>query len=340
MMASRWTSSTLLLLAAAIWGFAFVAQRAGMEHVGPFTFNAVRFALGGLALLPIVLIRRRETDLIGSKRPFVSRQRVLFGGLVAGAALFFGASLQQIGIIFTTAGKAGFITGLYVIIVPIIGLLWRQRTGVQTWLGAMLAMVGLYLLSMSGGMRMAEGDLLVLLGAFMWAGHVHLIGWLSPKNDPLQLACCQFLVCSGLSLIAVLFFETVFSPVEFFITITSGGLRQAAIPILYAGLLSTGVAYTLQVVAQRRAHPSHAAILLSLEAVFAAVGGWLMLGELFSLRELFGCLLMLAGMLLSQIEVMFSEKGGRHDPVAAQRGGLVCLLPGSGGKRLRTDGGR
>jgi drug/metabolite transporter (DMT)-like permease len=302
-MTSRWTSSPLLLLAAAIWGFAFVAQRAGMEHVGPFTFNTVRFALGGIVLLPLVVARRRRKAVKGKGRPFTGGRKVLLGGLVAGLVLFAGASLQQSGIVYTTAGKAGFITGLYVIIVPLGGLLWKQQTGAQTWLGAVLAVAGLYFLSISGRMSMARGDLLVLLGAFLWAGHVHLIGWLSPRSDPIQLACCQFLVCSAASLMAAVFLETVL-----FQKMPGQGLQAAAVPILYAGLLSTGVAYTFQVIAQRRAHPSHAALILSLEAVFAAFGGWLMLGEVLSPRELFGCLLMLAGMLLSQIDL----KTGRN----------------------------
>jgi len=297
-MNSRWTSSPLLLLAAAIWGFAFVAQRAGMEHVGPFTFNAVRFALGGIVLLPLIALRgRRGTAAWGERSPVAGRG-IRWGGIAAGLILFAGASLQQTGIVYTTAGKAGFITGLYVIIVPLGGLLWKQRTGAQAWLGAVLAVAGLYFLSLSGGLRMVRGDLLVLLGAFFWAGHVQLIGWLSPRTDPIRLACLQFLVCSAASLLIAVFLEA-----AFFQKMTGQGIWAAAGPILYAGLLSTGVAYTLQVVAQRRAPPSHAAIILSLEAVFAALGGWLMLGEMLNRRELFGCLLMLAGMLLSQIDL-------------------------------------
>jgi drug/metabolite transporter (DMT)-like permease len=291
-MNSRWTSTPLLLLVAAIWGFAFVAQRAGMEHVGPFTFNAVRFALGGIVLLPLILLRGRQGPAAGEERFPGGIKGIRWGGAAAGLILFAGASLQQTGIVYTTAGKAGFITGLYVIIVPLGGLLWRQHIGARSWMGAVLAVAGLYFLSLSGGQRMVRGDLLVLLGAFCWAGHVQLIGWLSPRTDPIRLACLQFLVCSAASLIAAVIFESVIAR----------DLRAAAGPILYAGLLSTGVAYTLQVVAQRRARPSPAAIVLSLEAVFAALGGWLILGEVLSGRELFGCLLMLAGMLLSQIE--------------------------------------
>jgi len=272
-------ANTLLLLAAIIWGFAFVAQRAGMEHVGPFAFNAVRFALGGLVLLPLVLVNRPTR-----------MKTVLLGGGLAGGVLFLAASLQQAGVIYTTAGKAGFITGLYVIMVPILGLLWRQRVGRGVWLGAILAVVGLYLLGDIGNLDVALGDWLVLGSAFFWAVHVHAIGWLASRIDAIPLACCQFLTCSALSLAAMLLVE---EP-------TIQGLCDAALPILYAGFLSTGVAYTLQVVAQRDVHPAHAAIILSLEAVFAVAGGWLILGETLSWWGLLGCALMLAGMMLSQ----------------------------------------
>ncbi|KPL19065.1 MAG: hypothetical protein AMJ92_05065 [candidate division Zixibacteria bacterium SM23_81] len=289
----RWRSNALLLLAAAIWGFAFVAQRAGMEHVGPFAFNAVRFAMGGIALIPFLLRGRGHPTGSEDALPRARGKAVLLSGSLAGAALFVGASLQQMGIVYTTAGKAGFITGLYVIIVPIMGLCWRQRAGLEAWLGAGLAVTGLYLLSVAGKITISRGDLLVLLGAFAWAGHVHIIGWLSPRINSVKLAFMQFIACSAMSLIVAGLVET----------ITRQGLLGAAIPILYAGLISTGVAYTLQVVAQRRVHPAHAAIILSLEAVFAVIGGWLMLGEVLTVRELFGCVLMLGGMLLSQIDI-------------------------------------
>lgn len=278
----------LLLLAALIWGFAFVAQRIGMEHVGPFTFNGVRFALGALSLLPLLLSNRRSTTPVhsGGWRP------VLTGGLLAGLLLFAGASLQQVGIVYTTAGKAGFITGLYVVIVPLLGLLWGQRTPWTTWAGAILAVVGLYLLTVTDSLALAEGDGLVLIGALFWAGHVLVIGWLAGRRiEPVSLACLQFVVCAALSLAVAVTTEP----------ITLKGLEGAALPILYGGLLSVGVAYTLQVVAQRAAPPAHAAIILSLETVFAAFGGWLLLHETLSGRGLVGCVAMFAGMLLSQL---------------------------------------
>jgi drug/metabolite transporter (DMT)-like permease len=274
----------LLLLTAIIWGFAFVAQRIGMDYVGPFTFNGVRFALGSLVLIPFMRFQAHQKSGTGS-------HTLLLAGILAGGALFGGASLQQVGLVYTTAGNAGFITGLYVVIVPILGLVLRQRTHAGTWIGALLAACGLYFLSLTDRLTIAYGDLLVLAGAFVWAAHVLIIGWFSPRVDPIKLAFIQFVACSVLSLASAAVFET----------ISLSGIIQAAVPILYGGVLSVGIAYTLQVVAQRKAHAAHAAILLSLEAVFAALGGWMMLDEVLTPRGLLGCALMLSGMLLSQL---------------------------------------
>ncbi len=284
-------ADALLLLTATIWGFAFVAQRVGMEYVGPFTFNGVRFALGSLSLVPLLFVLDRRPARGRQLLPPAGKVNLMAGGGLAGLFLFAGASLQQAGLVYTTAGNAGFITGLYVVIVPIMGLVLRQRTNTGTWLGALLASVGLYFLSITAQFSIAWGDLLVLIGAFFWAAHVLLIGWLSPRMDALKLAITQFAACSLLSLMTAVAFETM----------TWEGLRQAALPILYGGLASVGVAYTLQVVAQKDAPPAHAAILLSLESVFAALGGGLLLGEVLTPRALGGCGLMLAGMLLSQL---------------------------------------
>ena len=286
-------SDLLLLIVALIWGFGFVAQRAGMEHVGPYTYNGIRFLLGGICLLPLAM---RTSQ---GRRSYLSPKiNPLSAGFLAGLILFAGASLQQIGLVYTSAGKAGFITGLYVIFVPIFGLLFRQRTGFGTWIGALLATVGMYLLSAQADFSIAKGDLLVLIGAVFWALHVLVLGYLSPRTIPIRLAMVQFLFCGLFSLIVALLTES----------ITLQSIVDAAIPILYGGLCSVGIGYTLQVVAQRRAHPAHAAILLSLEAVFAAVGGWWLLGEVLSPRGLTGCGLMLGGMLLSQIWPLVWQK--------------------------------
>jgi len=285
--AKTFKAEILLLLTAIIWGSAFVAQRVGMDHVGPFTYNGVRFLLGALSLLPLLWISRRSSPLI----PPGSGRLTLIGSLLVGLILFAGASLQQVGIVHTTAGKAGFITGLYVVVVPLLGLLWGQRTPWGTWAGAALAVIGLYLLTMNERLTLTQGDGLVLIGAFFWAGHVLAIGWLSGRHvEPVLLACLQFIICGVLSLAIAIASEP----------ISLEGLQGGALPILYGGLLSVGVAYTLQVVAQRDAPPAHAAIILSLETVFAALGGWLLLNETLAGRGLIGCGLMFAGMLLSQ----------------------------------------
>ena len=276
----------LLLLVALIWGFGFVAQRVGMDHLGPYTFNGIRFLLGGLCLLPLAL-GRSSAPMV----PKAQRVPLIRAGLLAGGVLFVAATLQQVGIQYTTAGKAGFITGLYVVLVPMIGLLLRERTNGGTWIGAVVAVVGLYLLSVTENFRIESGDLLVLIGAVFWAGHVLALSYFSPRTVPVRLAMIQFFVCGVLSLLAGAYLET--------ITLTA--IVEAAVPIFYGGVCSVGAGYTLQVVVQRKAHPSHAAILLSLESPFAALGGWLLLDEMLLGRALLGCLLMLAGMLVSQL---------------------------------------
>ena len=220
----------LLLLVALIWGFGFVAQRAGMEHVGPYTYNGIRFLLGGLCLLPLTFSTHRDgrADMVPGLSP-------LKAGLPAGIILFAGASLQQVGLLYTTAGKAGFITGLYVIFVPVLGLLLGQRTGIGTWIGALLATAGMYLLSVQADFSINRGDLLVLLGAVFWAVHVLLLGYLSPRTCPVRLAMIQFLLCGLFSLLVALAIEST----------TVQAIADAAVPILYGVVCSVGIGHTL-----------------------------------------------------------------------------------------------
>jgi len=280
-------ADSLLMATAIIWGTGFVAQRVGMAYIGPLAFNGVRFALGAMVLLPIAGRGEPKPQIDPALAESLTAWPVLYGGVLAGLVLFIAATLQQVGLVYTTAGKAGFITGLYVIIVPLLGLFWGHRPGRGGWLGACLATGGLYLLSVTGVMTFAPGDLWELAGAFFWAVHVLLLSWLSPRMNRVKLACVQYAVCALLSLIGAGFTEQ----------ITLDGLRGALTAILYGGVLSVGVAYTLQVIAQRDAPPIHAAIILSLEAVFAAIAGWLVLDEMLSPRGLMGCILMFSGML-------------------------------------------
>jgi drug/metabolite transporter (DMT)-like permease len=294
-------SDAILLFTAIIWGFAFVAQRMGMDHVGPFTYNAVRFALGSVSLIPLLLLGRIQQAKYAAILPRPNRKTVVTGCVLAGLALFFGSSLQQVGLLYTTAGKAGFITGLYVVLVPLVGIFWKQRTETGTWVGAFLAALGLYLLSVTESFSISRGDLLVLLSAFFWAGHLHVIGMFSGRVGSIKLAFVQFAACSVMSLLVALMTET----------ISWVAMQKAALPIMYGGFLSVGVAFTLQVVAQRDANTAHAAIIMSLEAVFAALGGWMILGETLSMRGLTGCAIMLAGMLVSQLNLIARVIGAK-----------------------------
>jgi len=279
----------LMLIAAAIWGFAFVAQREGMETMGPFLFSGVRFLIGVVALSPVVWYLSKKPQQ--SHKAEVSAKKLILAGTVAGLLLFGGISFQQVGLQYTTAGKAGFITGLYIFFVPLIGLFLGQRTGSGTWLGATIALFGLYLLSIKEDFTIAEGDLLQLICAVFFAAHVLVIGYLAKRMDTLKLALVQYLVCGVISLLIAIAIEM----------ISWDMIVATAIPLLYAGIMSTGIAYTLQVVAQQHAHSSHAAIILSLEGAFAVLGGWLLLDEHLPARGLLGCALMLSGMFLSQL---------------------------------------
>lgn len=279
----------LMLIAAAIWGFAFVAQREGMETMGPFLFSGVRFLIGVVALSPVVWYLSKKPQQ--SHKAEVSAKKLILAGTVAGLLLFGGISFQQVGLQYTTAGKAGFITGLYIFFVPLIGLFLGQRTGSGTWLGATIALFGLYLLSIKEDFTIAEGDLLQLICAVFFAAHVLVIGYLAKRMDTLKLALVQYLVCGVISLLIAIAIEM----------ISWDMIVATAIPLLYAGIMSTGIAYTLQVVAQQHAHSSHAAIILSLEGAFAVLGGWLLLDEHLPARGLLGCALMLTGMFLSQL---------------------------------------
>ena len=279
-------ANTLLLITAAIWGLGFVAQVLGMNYLEPFAFIGIRFLLGAASLLPLVVFFHHRKWL-----PVSPAHTVVKGSLVLGVILFAAGSLQQVGIVYSNASNAGFITGLYMVIVPIIGLALKYRTGLNTWLGCVLAVVGLFLLSFEADFTMDYGDTLLLVGAVGWALHILAIDHYAPRAAPLLLSLGQFIVCGCLAMVVSVFIETT----------SWEQVRAATYVLIYAGVITVGVAYTLQVIAQERADPTHAAIILSLEAVFGALGGYMFLQEQLSGRELIGCVLMLMGMLVSQV---------------------------------------
>ena len=310
--ASILLSDSLLLLTAAIWGFAFVAQRVGMESLGPFAFNAVRYAIGAIVLLPLIW-KRRKTEaaraVANAGTPGIpavppSLLRSLSPSILAGSVMFVAASLQQVGIVSTTAGNAAFVTSLYVVIVPLIGSFFGRKTGAKDYLAALIAVAGLYIITVGGNFRMEGGDLLVLAGSLFWAIHILVIGRFATRVDPVELSAGQFAVCGLYSLVAALVFE----PGPF------TGVLDAAVPILYGGIFSCGVAFTLQIVAQRNSPPAHASILLAMEGLFGAIGGVLLLGEPATLRLFAGGALMLGAAVLSQVTLGKPDRGERAKP--------------------------
>lgn len=284
-------ASFLLITAAIIWGFAFVAQRVGIQYVGSYTFNGVRFALGAFSLLPLILIEDRKLKKDHSKNLDVDKMSIVKAGGLIGIVLFIAATLQQVGLEDTTAGKAAFITGFYIILVPFIGVFLNQKTSKSTWISAIIAIIGLYLVSMNEDAGISKGDLLVFISAFFWSIHIILISRFTQTKNVLKLSFTQYIVCSIISLIVALIKEN----------IQLQGLIDAIVPLLYGGVASVGIAYTLQAYGQKHARASHAAIIMSLESVFALIGGYLILNEVMSLRGYLGCALMFVSVLLSQI---------------------------------------
>lgn len=281
-------ANLLFLTTAMIWGLSIVAQRFGADHMTPFAFNGIRYLLGGTCMLPVILLFERHGT------PWRDR-RLLLSSLVTGVILFVASVLQQLGLtMMGNAGRAGFITGLYTVLVPILCLvLFRSRTHVNVWIGAVCAAVGLYLISVTdGSFSLSLGDVLVFIGAFFWAGHIVAIDRLGGAISSLRFACLQFLVCGVLSTVTALLLEP---PIQL------AAVRGAAIPLVYCSVMSTGVAYTLQIIGQKMgAHPAAAAIILSTETVFAGLGGMLLLHERMTVQGYIGCLLIFAGILLSQ----------------------------------------
>lgn len=299
-------SSLLLLLTAIIWGSSFVAQRTGIEYIGPFTMNSIRSFLGTLVLLPLIKVmdmqRRKSGEDISKTEEQKSQGRkdLILGGICCGLALTVASSLQQIGMLYTTAGKSGFITALYILIVPIIGIFLKKKVGMKTWLGVALAVIGMYFLSVKEGFSISKGDFLTFLCAIVFALHILIVDYFSPKVDGVKLSCIQFAVCGVLCACPMVLLERP----------TVAQILTAWLPIAYAGIMSCGVAYTLQIIAQKGIDPTVASLLMSLESVFAALSGWLILHEHLSARELFGCVLVFVAIILAQLpdKVSVSEK--------------------------------
>lgn len=281
-------ANLLMLAAAAIWGSAFVAQRLSLDVIGPFLFTGLRFLLGAAVLVPLLALNPASRAQCAAIR---RSPALLLPGIALGALLAVSISLQQFGLQYTRIANAGFISSLYVVIVPLMGVFARHRIGAGTWFGALLAAVGLYFLSIDEHFSILYGDGFQLAGAVIIAAHVMTVGHLARRHDPLVLAFMQFAVCGVLCLAVGLVIEP----------ISLAMLRGALPTLLYGGLLSVGVGYTLQVVAQLDAAPAHAAVIFSMEGVFAAIAGWAALGETLTLRALIGCALMLAGLLACQL---------------------------------------
>jgi drug/metabolite transporter (DMT)-like permease len=299
---TQFRNSLLLLLTATIWGTSFVAQSVVMDYIGPVTFTFLRNIAGGLFLIPCIWIMRKrnakKAEVAIENRPAITKVEWI-GGICCGIALCAAGNLQQIGIAHTTVGKAGFITALYVVIVPLLGLFVKKRVPKIVWFCVVLSVVGLYLLCMTeGSLTLAYGDFLVFLCAIMYSIHILIIDYFSPKGDGVVISCIQFLVCGILSGIIMLFVED----------FNLQNVLAAAFPILYAGVLSSGVGHTLQIVGQKGMNPTVASLILCLESVVSALAGWLILHEVLTTRELFGCLLMFVAIVLAQIPMPSKKK--------------------------------
>ena len=289
----NWKNPAMLLLAAFIWGSAFVAQSVGMDYVGPLTFNCVRSIIGGVVLIPCIFLLERLKSPEERARAVEEsdRKTLLAGGVSCGIVLCAATSMQQFGMQYTSVGKAGFITALYIVIVPVLGLFFGKRCGLKIWLGVCIALVGFYLLCMTGGFALERGDLYLLCCSLLFSFHILVIDHFSPLVDGVKMSCIQFLVSGVLSGAAMLLFETP----------SIAGIVAGAGPILYAGVLSSGVAYTLQIIGQKNYNPTVATLLLSLESVFSVLTGWLVLHQKLSPREIAGCVLIFAAVILAQL---------------------------------------
>ncbi|MDO4313067.1 MAG: DMT family transporter [Eubacteriales bacterium] len=287
-------NALILFMAAFIWGTAFVAQSMGMDYLGPFAFNGIRSFVGFLTLLPcIVLLNRmnRKSGHASEKRKAEDTKTLITGGICCGLCLFAASSLQQIGIQYTSVGKAGFITAFYIVLVPVLGIFLKKKIGWKVWAAVVLALAGLYFLCITDGFSIGKGDIYVFLCALIFSLHILVIDYFAPKTDGVKMSCIQFLVVGILSVPFMLVLETT----------TVEAVLKSVFPILYAGVMSSGVAYTLQIIGQKNMNPAVASLILSLESSISVLAGWAILGQHLSAREGMGCVMMFAAIILAQI---------------------------------------
>lgn len=288
---SKKKTNLLMLLAAFIWGMAFVAQKMGMDHLGPYTFNSLRFFIGVLVLLPFILYVDKKRSTLGASVPVKNKKLLLKAALCCGIPLSLASAVQQVALLYSPAGKVGFLTALYILFVPLISIWLHKKIGWKVWIGIVIAVAGMYLLCVTEGLSLGKGDLLAILSGFLFAFQILFVDHFSPQLDSLKLSASQFAVAATVNGFFILCFE---QP-------TLAGIKGAAIPLLYTGVLSCGVAYTLQVVTQKHAEATIAALIMSLESVFSVLGGWIILHQHLSVKELIGCGLMFGAIVLAQL---------------------------------------
>lgn len=287
-------SSLILLLTATIWGVAFVAQSVGMEYIGPFTFNAIRCVLGGLVLIPVILVLKKKKETGAENQEKEDKKTLWAGGIACGVILCIASNLQQFGIMEASVGKSGFFTALYIVMIPVIGIFIGKRPGIKLWFCVALAVVGMYLLCMKdGSFTIERADIMLLLCALAFSFHILVVDYFSPKVDGVKMSCIQFFVCGVLSAVGMLFTETP----------DISNIQAAWLPLLYAGILSCGVGYTLQIVGQKGINPVIASLIMSLESVISALAGWVILGQVLSPKEILGCVLMFVAIIITQIPI-------------------------------------
>ena len=305
----KFRNSCLLILTALIWGIAFVAQSEGGDAVGAYTFNSIRSVIGGIVLIPVILVFSRKKNKADIRE---DKKFLVLGGLCCGVVLFISSTLQQVGITMgTSAGKAGFLTAGYIVLVPIFGIFIKRRCGLNVWVSVVLAIVGLYFLCINGAIALQTGDILLILGAFGYAVHILIVDYFSPKVDGIKMSCIQLLFCGLLGIVPMFFVDMKHSVAGIAEWAPSLASWSAWIPLLYAGVLSAGVGYTLQIIGQVGLNPTVASLLMSLESVFSVLAGWIILGQKLSGRELFGCALIFVAVVLAQIDVIQLVKACR-----------------------------